>query len=327
MRLCSSLLFVAALAACAVHSAAVQVAPPLAVESSAYETAGRIQLPQRKPDESPSLHNVFRLSDNIVSGSEPEGDAGFRQIAAMGVKTILSVDGKAPDAERAERFGLRYVHIPIRYKGIESNEVEEIAKTFRELPGPFYVHCFHGKHRGPAAAAIGRLVLDGVARDEAIAEMRQWCGTSKSYEGLYATIATGVIPSAAETAAVSFDFPAAHRYAGFRQVMIDLPRSYDALEEIAKNQWKPRSDHPDANALNEARRMAETFTQSRAIAANESRPQDFQAWLEQCEVASTGLVSALEKLESGDATAAEVARARMADVKQRCDACHKTYRN
>ena len=70
-------------------------------------------------------------------------------------------------------------------------------KTFRELDGPFYVHCFHGKHRGPAAAAaLGRIAVDGVPREQAIAEMRQWCGTSEKYEGLYRTIAEVLRPDA-----------------------------------------------------------------------------------------------------------------------------------
>ena len=48
--------------------------------------------------------------------------------------------------------------------GINEDEIAMIAKTFREVEGPFYVHCYHGKHRGPAAAAIGRVALDGLGR-------------------------------------------------------------------------------------------------------------------------------------------------------------------
>ena len=33
----------------------------------------------------------------------------------------------------------------------------------------------------------------------ALAEMRQWCGTSPKYEGLYAVVASGAIPAAGET--------------------------------------------------------------------------------------------------------------------------------
>ncbi|MGN6547279.1 MAG: hypothetical protein ACTHK7_19660, partial [Aureliella sp.] len=64
------------------------------------------------------LHNVWRLSGRVLSGSEPEDDAGFAELVALGVKTIVSVDGIAPRVELAEKHGLRYVHIPIGYDGV-----------------------------------------------------------------------------------------------------------------------------------------------------------------------------------------------------------------
>jgi protein tyrosine/serine phosphatase len=198
---------------------------PLAYEGSAYDAAARVELPAPRPLDMPGLHNVFALGDNIRSGAEPADRGALEELAAWGVKTILSVDGKAPDAETAAELGMRYVHVPIQYDGIDEEELLAIAKTFREQEAPFYVHCFHGRHRGPAAAAIGRVVLDGVPRELALAEMRQWCATSKKYEGLYATVAAAEMPTARETEGFAFDFPAAHRFEGMRAVMIELART------------------------------------------------------------------------------------------------------
>ena len=143
------------------------IPPPLVFNSTAYEAAGSlVTLDVVPPQEFPGLHHVFSLSDNIISGAEPDGDRALAEIASMGVKTILSVDGKAPDVETARDYGMRYVHVPIQYKGISTDELLVITKTFREAEGPFYVHCFHGKHRGPAAAAVGRLVIDGLSREQ-----------------------------------------------------------------------------------------------------------------------------------------------------------------
>ncbi len=141
-----------------------------------------------------------------MSGSEPEGKAAFQKLQEMGIKTILSVDGKAPDAELAIKHGMRYVHVQIRYRGTTEKEQLEIAKTFRELKAPFCVHCFHGKHRGPTAAALGRWVLHEVSRSQAIAEMRQYAGTSGKCEGLYATIACAEIPDDRAARDCAFDF-------------------------------------------------------------------------------------------------------------------------
>ena len=145
------------------------VAAPIAQVDSAYSLASKIALPPTKPEDAHGLHNLFRLSPNVISGAEPSTDESFEQLAAMGVKTVISVDGKKPELELAQKHGMRYVHIPIEYKGISDEELLQIVKTYRECEGPFYAHCFHGKHRGPAAAAIGRLVLDGASREEAIA--------------------------------------------------------------------------------------------------------------------------------------------------------------
>ena len=46
----------------------------------------------------------------------------MKRLADMGVKTILSVDGKTPDVEAAKKLGMRYVHVPIQYRGITESE-------------------------------------------------------------------------------------------------------------------------------------------------------------------------------------------------------------
>src|SRR5687768_8269328 len=59
----------------------------------------------------PSLHNVYRITDKLYSGSGPEGDAGFGSLRDFGVTTVASVDGARPDVEAARRRGLRYFHL------------------------------------------------------------------------------------------------------------------------------------------------------------------------------------------------------------------------
>jgi protein tyrosine phosphatase (PTP) superfamily phosphohydrolase (DUF442 family) len=313
--------------ACATGRAHPEPAPALSADGSAFEAAARVPLAAQAPAEHPGLHHVYRLSDTIVSGAEPEGEEAFRKLAEMGVRTILSVDGKEPDHELAARHGLRYVHVPIRYRGIADGELQSIAKTFRELEGPFYVHCYHGQHRGPAAAAVGRVVLDGAPREQAIAEMRQWCGTSSKYEGLYATIAYGALPSAAETAAHDFDFAPAHRFSGFRHAMVDLARSWDTVEALGARGWTPDPEHPDASARNEAAKTLEIFRQSRGMTDIAEKPADFHEWLAASEREAAGLVDLLDRFAAGDAAAGEEAKAVSGRIKKLCADCHSAYRN
>src|SRR5688572_20555590 len=58
------------------------------------------------------LPNAVRVHERVISGGLPEGDAAFAELNALGVKTIVSVDGAKPDLETAAKFGLRYVHLP-----------------------------------------------------------------------------------------------------------------------------------------------------------------------------------------------------------------------
>ena len=304
-----------------------------AVEApSAYALAAKRLLPERGAMDFSSLHNVFVLSDQVISGSEPLDETAFAQLQQFGVRTLLSVDGKVPDAEMAARFGMRYVHVPIQYTGIEEHEQLEIAKTFRELEGPFFVHCFHGKHRGPAAAALGRLVLDGAEREIVLAEMRQWCGTSSNYEGLYRTIAECEVPSEDETRALEWDFPAAHALGGFRAMMSAAPRMEDHLELLADRDWQLDPEHPDIDAVQEATQLADAFQQSMEMDEVRAEPEHFRDLLARSTERSVDLRDALIAMRAAaepDAAAqqGELAQEAFTDVQQLCVDCHRAYRN
>lgn len=297
------------------------VPPPLILDGKAFELAGATAIPTQAAEDLPGVHNFFRLSDTIFSGSEPDGEAGLETLAGLGVRTIISVDGKAPLADAAAALGMRYVHIPIQYKGITPDEMERLAKTFRELDAPFFVHCFHGKHRGPAGAAVGRVVLDGTARDIAIAEMRQYAGTAKKYEGLYRSIAARSIPTAETTAAFAFDFAPIQRPEGVVGVMVTAARTHDHLRDLMDNNWAPDPTHPDVDALNEAQKLEQAFASSLTHDEVSSKPDDFQGWWANAAQHSAALVDSLELGQLDDASRHFEA------VRDACSSCHSAYRN
>ena len=306
---------------------AIGVAPPLSLEGSAYAAAERVQLAPREPEEYPGLHNVFRLSEDIVSGSEPHGPEGLQALHDLGIRTILSVDGKAPEAEAAAALGMRYVHVPIQYSGFGEDELAEIAKTFRELGGPFYVHCFHGKHRGPAAAAVGRVVLDGASRETAIGEMKQYCGTSPKYEGLYREIAITPFPGADETARLDYDFAAVRRPAGMVGLMVALARAHDHLVELGRRDWQPDPEHPDVDALNQAAQVLQAFEAAQDLGQVRAGPDDLRGWMTDALAESRALVEALRAQRAGAAGGGAEASASFARLKAGCGQCHAAYRD
>ena len=135
-----------------------------------------------------ALENGHIVTSKVISGAQPEGERSFRALQALGVRTILSVDGARPDVAGARRFGMTYVHLPIGYDGVDEAAGKAIAKALVELPGKIYVHCHHGKHRGPAAAAAAiRALHPECSAADAVAYLKR-AGTDPKYAGLFAAV-------------------------------------------------------------------------------------------------------------------------------------------
>lgn len=123
------------------------------------------------------LHHVHHLTSGIYCGSAPETDEEFIALGALGIKTILTVDGSKPNADLAGKHGLRYVHLPVGYDGITRQRELEIGRAVRDLPGPFYIHCHHGLHRGPTGAVVAAMTVAGWTPEQAVAALHA-IGTS-----------------------------------------------------------------------------------------------------------------------------------------------------
>jgi hypothetical protein len=210
---------------------------------------------------------------------------------------------------------------------LTGEQVDHLAKTFRELDGPFYVHCFHGRHRGPAGAAIGRIVLDDVPREQAIGEMRQYSGTSKKYEGLYRSVATRPIPDFDETLALDYNFPPVETLDGVPGAMVPIARSHDWIEILGGLDWAVDPENPDIDAYNEARILNEAFAAGPQFADYQSQPEDFKQMWAKATQASADLTEQLRRHNNGEAEMGAAAKASFAIVQQSCTDCHAGYRN
>ncbi|HQL54910.1 MAG TPA: hypothetical protein PLQ87_09400, partial [Phycisphaerae bacterium] len=201
-------------------------AAPIAAGSAETQAAATRGAPAHA-----GLHNVLRVSDRIISGSAPETDADFEAIHRMGVRTVLSVDGATPDVARASTAGLRYVHLPVGYHGVDPVRQLEIARAIRDLPGPVYVHCHHGVHRGPAAAAVAAVELGEMTSQDAVAFLHK-AGTAENYRGLYACVAAAKPATATELDAAPTDFPAIAPLPGLVAAMAQAQDAYDHLVAV-----------------------------------------------------------------------------------------------
>lgn len=277
--------------------------------------------------EIPRTENTFRLSPRIYSGGDPNGVEAFAALKALGVRTIVSVDGAMPDVETARSMGFRYVHLPIGYDGVPREQAVKLVKALKTLPGPVYVHCHHGKHRGPAAVAVCGIALEGWSAENAVAWLKQ-AGTSADYPGLYASAREFVPPTAEELAAAGAEFPERAIPPALVERMVQVDHGLDRLKAIEAAGFAAPADQPDLDPPHEARQMVESF---RELARQDEAKEQGREFLEaagSAELRATDLESALRTLVEGtspESTAA--AESALRGLEQSCTACHTRYRN
>lgn len=282
-------------------------------------TAGPAK-PGPTPVEVEGLHNVYRLSDRLYSGSGPEDDAGFAALQTLGVKTVITVDGAAPDVAAAARHGLRYVHVPVGYDGIPREKAWRLAKAARDLPGLVYVHCHHGMHRGPAAAACILLALDpGFTRDDAAAWLTL-AGTDPRYRGLVELPRTLPRPGAADLDALPADFPSVVAVPDLTRLMVAIDARWDHVKLAKAAGWKAPPTHPDVDPPHEALQLLELFREAGRMPDVTRRGEEFVALLRDAEASTRELETALR----GNAGAAQAA---FEQSQALCARCHAKYRD
>jgi protein tyrosine phosphatase (PTP) superfamily phosphohydrolase (DUF442 family) len=284
-----------------------------------------VTVPAPAPDlekgtEYDGIHNVVAFSPGLYSGSAPEGK-GLETLADMGIRTIISVDGAQPDVEDAEALGIRYVHLPISYDGITPERKLELARVMKDLPGPIYVHCHHGKHRSAGAAAAIAVALGRLTNDEAVARMKV-AGTAPNYEGLYACATDTKVATNAEIASASNAFPSRWKTTGLVQAMVDIDFAMDNLKAIEKAKWGVPADHPDLVPAAEVGRISHLMRDLQDDAAVRKETEEFRALL----LASKDAAESLEKGFLESASHEELA-ARFKTLNQSCKDCHVKFRD
>jgi protein tyrosine phosphatase (PTP) superfamily phosphohydrolase (DUF442 family) len=273
-----------------------------------------------KPIEIPGIHNAFRATDNVFSGSQPEGDEAFAALAKLGVKTILSVDGGKPDLELARKHGLRYVHLPYGYDSIPTNRIVELVKLTKEASGPFFVHCHHGLHRGPAAVAVMCESMEGWSPAKAEVWLKQ-AGTSPDYPGLYRAARDFKSPSPAEMAAVKA-LPEITKPSSIVEAMVAIDEHFAWLKSSQKAGWKTPPGHADISPSHEAVLLWEQLRELGRTDDTKKRPQDYQTKLADSERAAEAFRTLLKNSKDNAAIDAQFKA-----LMQSCSACHKQYRN
>jgi protein tyrosine phosphatase (PTP) superfamily phosphohydrolase (DUF442 family) len=272
------------------------------------------------------MQNVFRLTDRLYSGGSPEGDAGFAALAKLGIKTIISVDGARPDVELARKHRLRYVHLPIGYDGVHEEQALKIARAVRDLPGPIYLHCHHGKHRAPAAAAMVVLCLDRQCPVTAVVDYMKRAGTDPHYTGLYESPEKLKRPTTEALDRAPADFPETAKIAALARMMVQIDAHWDRMLLVKQAGWKRPKGHPDIDPPHEALQLRELLNECGRLRETTAKyPDDIRKIFADADSSVRALEEALRtKLKPTDVGVAEKAYQR---VVTSCTQCHARYRN
>jgi protein tyrosine phosphatase (PTP) superfamily phosphohydrolase (DUF442 family) len=277
-----------------------------------------------KPVDYPGIHNAVTYVDGYISGSMPEGDAGFDTLAGMGIRTIISVDGAEPEVSRAEARGIRYIHLPIGYNGFDDARRLELVRATRDAlaQGPVYIHCHHGKHRSAGAAASVAVAL-GLANPQSMLERMKVSGTAAGYTGLWACARNATVLSKQAIDAVPGTFASVSKPSGFVQAMVDMDVVMEHLTAIEKAGWKVPADHPDLVPAAEAGRLADLLRNSAEGGRAKSQPAEFAELLRR----NAREAQAIEDmLAAGQKDVAKLS-AGLKLVAATCKDCHVTYRD
>jgi protein tyrosine phosphatase (PTP) superfamily phosphohydrolase (DUF442 family) len=267
--------------------------------------------------EASHLPNAYRVTDQVISGGLPEGEIAFEELARLGVKTVISVDGMTPDVETARRHGLRYVHLPHGYDRVPVDRGKELAKAVAELPGPVYIHCHHGKHRSPAAAAVACIEAGLLDPQDALAVLAT-AGTNPNYAGLYDSVRQARPLPPEELKSLKVTFVERSKVPPVAAVMVELEHAFDLVKTQADSRSPDRPRAKEAALL-----LREHYRELQRMDEVRKKPRAFQESLASGERIASSLQTELEQ----DTINGQAVAARIKTLTTNCADCHRDFRD
>ncbi len=285
---------------------------PLPSVHTSHSTVEEHVVQIRGRREQAGLPNLYQLHDRLYAGGRPDGLTAFQSLAALGVHTVISVDGAEPDVAAAVQAGLRYVHLPIGYDGIPRSRLVELSVAAQQLPGKIYLHCHQGLHRGPAAA-VAVCQMEGTLAPGVASQLMQEMGTAPKYLGLYRDAESAAPATLTETKSVIVaKLPERVAVPPLTHQMVELNHAFEHWSKHAKtaDAWTPPLQA-------EATQLAELLTEAgRRLDGTPPREELRQRLLSDGE----WLMTAAEGTTESPALLTKA-------IRLRCDDCHARFRD
>ena len=144
----------------------------------------------------PGLPNLFKVSDDLYRGMQPTAE-GFRELQALGVKTVVNLRSLHSDRGKIAGTDLEYEHVRVEPWDAETDEAVRFLRIVTDKGRvPVFVHCQHGADRTGAMCAVYRIAVQGWSKEEAIREMTDGgFGYHEAWENLIAFIRGVDVPA------------------------------------------------------------------------------------------------------------------------------------
>ncbi|MDB6055529.1 MAG: hypothetical protein JWN25_3052, partial [Verrucomicrobiales bacterium] len=203
----------------------------------------------------------------------------------------------------------------------------ELIKAAQVSPGPIFIHCHHGTHRGPTAAAVICMANQGWSSLQAESWLKT-AGTATNYTGLFLAVEQFQPPSADTLAKLPASFPEIAKVTGLVDAMVSIDEQWDHLKAMRKAEYGISRDHPDIQPANEAVILWEHFREAQRLPESVDHGTNFIERLKSIELTAREVENLLHQHATRPTPELRMQLDRKLDaVNQSCTACHKEYRN
>jgi hypothetical protein len=123
--------------------------------------------------------DVLKVSETVFRGPFLETEGDYAQLKALGITTLLSLQGLPGhvnfEREMAKKYGFNFISNPIQgsiFAPSEKSVNGALSVLANSKLGKIYVHCKLGRDRTGLVIALYRVFSEGVSANQAYQEMR-----------------------------------------------------------------------------------------------------------------------------------------------------------
>jgi protein tyrosine phosphatase (PTP) superfamily phosphohydrolase (DUF442 family) len=133
----------------------------------------------QKTSKNKDLPNLFEVNEHLYRGGQPT-ENGIKQLAQMGVKTIIDLRGEDGLTKKEEQWaadsGIKFINVSLsNWFKPKDAEIEQIIALIDKAENqPVFVHCQRGADRTGTVIAVYRMTHDGWTAKRANKEAKKF---------------------------------------------------------------------------------------------------------------------------------------------------------